>query len=129
VRFYCSDVLSAERPCCSDLFHYNIGTLQPLQRFDSKRFFDVGAFLEHALPLPIPNREVKVLQSDDTYRASGGESRMCRHQRTVSTKISFFKELIFILDSFNPDFLIVVGWKIRPVKIVTRRQEKNKEVL
>jgi len=68
----------------------------------TKRFFDVGASLEHVPPLPIPNREVKVLQSDDTCRASGGESRMCRHQSTVSNKNQLPEELIFVAPAISP---------------------------
>jgi len=43
-----------------------------------KRLFDVGVSFLCAPPLPIPNREVKLLNLDDTSGFGPWESRVCQ---------------------------------------------------
>ena len=42
-------------------------------------FLYAGVLFACAPPLPIPNREVKSCQTDDTYGFGLGESRLCQH--------------------------------------------------
>jgi len=56
---------------------------------------NVGVLYECALPLPIPNREVKALMSDDTSGFGWWESRICRLSRTSCGFLIFTSPKVF----------------------------------
>lgn len=61
-----------------------------------KEFLIAGVLFAHVPPLSIPNREVKACATDDTYRESGGESRLCQQLRTFSHTIRHQRAVFFI---------------------------------
>lgn len=49
-----------------------------------------GVLLTRVPPLPIPNREVKAREPDDTCCFDGRESRVCRHSKVLAFLFELF---------------------------------------
>jgi len=58
-------------------------TISEIYKFKTSSFLLAGVSLERVPPLPIPNREVKALEPDDTCCFGGRESRVRRHTKAL----------------------------------------------